>query len=73
MLARLRVWAAAVRDRRGWHADNPAEASALASSLCALLDVREHLQAGNSREIADRNVALLVGMIVLTGALWLAA
>jgi hypothetical protein len=41
-------------------------------ALC-LADVREDLQAGNSREIADRNVALLVGMIVLTGAQWLAA
>jgi hypothetical protein len=63
---RLRVWAAAVRDREGAHAAPP-EAARIAKMLCELLDARDRLQADNTREATDVNIALLVGLLILAG------
>jgi hypothetical protein len=68
MLLRLRVWAAAIRDREAETAKAPEESQRLARTLCHLLDAREHLQADNARAGVDGTVALLVGMLVLAGA-----
>jgi DNA-directed RNA polymerase subunit RPC12/RpoP len=66
-LVRLRVWAAAVRDREAPHAAAPSEAVGLAKMLCELLDARGRLQADNTRDATDVNIALLVGLLILAG------
>jgi hypothetical protein len=66
-LLRLRVWAAAVRDREGPHAAAPPEAALLAKVLCDLLDIRGQHQADKGREATDVNIALLVGLLILAG------
>lgn len=71
-LLRLRVWAADVRDGKGEFAAAPAEAAGLAKTLCHLLDRREGLRAHNARDELDGTVALLVGILVLSGVRWLA-
>jgi hypothetical protein len=60
--ARLRVWAAALRDR-----SDPALA-VLARILVDLLDVRGGIQADNARESVDRSIALLAGLLLVAGA-----
>jgi hypothetical protein len=66
-LLRLRVWAAAVREREGAHAAAPPEAARLAKVLCDLLDLRGRLQTDKGREATDVNIALLVGLLILAG------
>jgi hypothetical protein len=60
--ARLRVWAANLRD-----GSNPAIA-ALALILVDLLDVRGGIQADNARESVDHSIALLAGLLLMAGA-----
>ena len=69
-LLRLRVWAASVRNREGEHRREAVEVSALAKTLCALLDMHSGAQADNARTTLESNIALLVGMMVLSGARW---
>jgi hypothetical protein len=69
-LLQLRVWAAAVRDKDGLHAGSPQEVCQMAKTLCDLLDIRGNLHADNLREMVDGNVAMLVGLLVLSGAKW---
>jgi hypothetical protein len=66
-LTRLRVWAAAIRDREGDQQDARGEVVSLAKTLCELLDMRTGLQAQNARHALDGNVALLVGLLILSG------
>jgi hypothetical protein len=60
--ARLRVWAADLRD-----GSNPAIA-ALARILVDLLNVRGGIQADNARESVDHSIALLAGRLLVAGA-----
>src|SRR5205085_3581113 len=69
-LLQLRVWAAAVRDKGGVHAGSPQEVSKMAKTLCDLLDMRGGIQADNVRNAVDGNVAMLVRLLVLSGARW---
>jgi hypothetical protein len=49
---------------------SPAEAAALAKTLCDLLDMWAGLQAANTRRVVDGNVATLVGLLVLSEVAW---
>lgn len=70
-LARLRVWAALVRDRRGLYSGVSPQASELARTLCGVLDTRAAMMSDGARSTVDDSVARLVGMIVLAGAAWI--
>ena len=60
--ARLRVWAADLRD-----GSNPG-ITAMARVLVDLLDVRGGLQVDNARESVDHSIALLAGWLLVAGA-----
>jgi hypothetical protein len=65
--ARLRVWAAEVRDQHKDHAAVSSAACDLAKTLCSLLDIHESIQADNARDSNDTSIALVLGMLVLSG------
>jgi hypothetical protein len=65
--AKLRVWAAEIRDGQGEHTTASPDVRQLAKTLCAVLDVSTSLHADNAQQSADRSVALLLGLLVLLG------
>jgi hypothetical protein len=65
--ARLRVWAAEVRDCLGEHGCASPATRDLARTLCAVLDVSGDIRAENAQQSADGSVALLLGLLVLQG------
>jgi hypothetical protein len=71
-LLQIRVWAAAVRDREAEHASIPSEATRLAKMVCELLDAREATTAANARTAIDSSLAVLIGLLVLSGVSWIA-
>jgi hypothetical protein len=71
-LLQIRVWAAAVRDREAEYASIPAEATRLAKMVCELLDTRETTTAANARAAIDSSLAVLIGLLVLSGVSWIA-
>jgi hypothetical protein len=66
-LARVRVWAAAVRDRLPPHQKVSDQHAVLAGALCGLLDVRGGIAAENARQSADATIYFIVGELICDG------
>lgn len=62
-LHKIRVWAAAVRDRK----DIPSEQAATARTVCTLIDLRQRCLADNVRNDLEHTIALLVGRLAIAG------